>query len=159
MNDSLLRVSVAGGPGTGKLALLKSLLPILSHEFRVSEIYEFPMTVCVDLNLKEMLPEDKQYLREVLPDWAESYSPDGILRPGRQLCTKDGRRLGNAFITRELEPIPTLVLLAVWEVVTDAGNVLKMTSEEIRELFYVGDYIAHLHTIPGLRNVAHERES
>lgn len=158
MNDSLLRVAVAGGPGSGKLTLLRNLLPILSHEFRVSEIYEFPMTVCVDLTLKELLPEDKQYLQQVLPDWAESYSPDGILCPGRQLCTKDGRRLGNGFITRELEPIPTLVLLAVWEVVTDAGNVLKMTSEEIRELFYVGDYIAHPHTIPGLRNLPREPE-
>lgn len=153
MNDSLLRVSVAGGPGSGKLTLLRSLLPILSHEFRVSEVYEFPMTVCVDLNPKVMLPEDKEYLQQVLPDWAESYSPDGILCPGRQLCTKDGRRLGNAFITRELEPIPTLVLVAVWEVVTDAGNVMKMTAQEIRELFYVGDYIAHLHTISGLRNL------
>lgn len=158
MNDSLLRVSVAGGPGSGKLTLLRSLLPILSHEFRVSEVYEFPMTVCVDLTLKEMLPEDKEYLRQVLPDWAESYSPDGILCPGRQLCTKDGRRLGNAFITRELEPIPTLVLVAVWEVVTDAGNVMKMTAQEIRELFYVGDYIANLHTIPGLRNLIREPE-
>lgn len=153
MSDSLLRVSVAGGPGSGKLTLLRSLLPILSHEFRVSEVYEFPMTVCVDLNPKVMLPEDKRYLQQVLPDWAESYSPDGILCPGRQLCTKDGRRLGNAFITRELEPIPTLVLVAMWEVVTDAGNVMKMTAQEIRELFYVGDYIANLHTIPGLRNL------
>lgn len=156
MNDSLLRVSVAGGPGSGKLTLLRSLLPILSHEFRVSEVYEFPMTVCVDLNPKVMLPEDKRYLQQVLPDWAESYSPDGILCPGRQLCTKDGRRLGNAFITRELESIPTIVLVTVWEVVTDAGNVLKMTAQEIRELFYVGDYIAHLHTIPGLRNIKDE---
>lgn len=153
MKDSLLRVSVAGGPGSGKLTLLRSLLPILNHDFRVSEIYEFPMTVCVDLDLKEMLPEDKQYLQQVLPDWAESYCPDRILRPGRQLCTKDGRRLGNAFITRELEPIPALISVSVWEVVTDAGNVLKMTSDEIRELFYVGDYIARLHTIPGLRNL------
>lgn len=158
MNDSLLRVSVAGGPGSGKLTLLRSLLPILSHEFRVSEVYEFPMTVCVDLNPKVMLPEDKRYLQQVLPDWAESYSPDGILCPGRQLCTKDGRRLGNAFITRELEPIPTLVLVAVWEVVTDAGNVMKMTAQEIRDLFYVGDYIANLHTIPGLRNLIREPE-
>ena len=158
MKDLFLRVSVAGGPGSGKLTLLRSLVPILSHEFRVSEIYEFPMTVCVDLRLKERLPEDEEYLQQVLPDWAESYSPDGILCPGRQLCTKDGRRLGNAFITRELEPIPTLVLVAVWEIVTDAGNVLKMTAQEIRELFYVGDYIAHLHTIPGLRNLIRESE-
>lgn len=153
MNDSLLRVSVAGGPGSGKLTLLRSLLPILSHEFRVSEIYEFPMTVCVDLNLKEMLPEDEEYLQQVLPDWAESYSPDGILRPGRQLCTKDGRRLGNAFITREAGMVAAIISIPIWEVVTDAGNVMKMTAQEIRELFYVGDYIAHLHTIPGLRNL------
>lgn len=153
MKDSTLRVSVAGNHGSGKLTLLRSLLPILGRDFRVSEIYDFPMSVCVDLTQKEMLEEDRQYLREMLPDWAESYSPNGILCVGRQLCTKDGRRLGNAFITRELESIPTIVLVTVWEVVTDAGNVLKMTAQEIRELFYVGDYIARLHTIPGLRNL------
>lgn len=153
MKSPMLRVSVAGEHGSGKLTLLHSLLPILSHEFRVSEIYEFPMTVCVDLHLKEMLPEDEEYLKQVLPDWAESYSPDGVLRPGRQLCTKDGRRLGNAFITCEAGRVDAIISIPIWEVVTDAGNVLKMTPQEIRELFYVGDYIAHLHTIPGLRNL------
>ena len=49
--------------------------------------------------------------------------------------------------------IPAIVSIPVWEVITDAGNVMKMTAQEIRELFYVGDYIAHLHTIPGLRNL------
>lgn len=45
------------------------------------------------------------------------------------LHTKDGRKIGNAIITgRESY---------YWEITTDYGNKIKLTSEEIDELFYI----------------------
>lgn len=101
---------------------------------------------------------EEQYLREVLPDWAECYDPTGTVELNRQLCTKDGRRIGNAFVTKGAGIIPSIVAIQAWEVVTDAGNVLKLTTDEINELFYIGHYIAKPNSIPGLRNLKHESE-
>ena len=97
---------------------------------------------------------DEQFKREVLPDWAERYDPSGTLELHRQLCTKDGRRLGNAFITKigmtmsiaDFKPEPCYTVL------TDAGSKVRMIESEIRDAFYIGEYIAKSYTIPGLRN-------
>lgn len=97
---------------------------------------------------------DEQFKREVLPDWAERYDPSGTLELHRQLCTKDGRRMGNAFITK----IGTTMSIAdfkpepCYTVLTDAGSQVRMIESEIRDAFYIGEYIAKPHTIPGLRN-------
>lgn len=101
---------------------------------------------------------DEQFKREVLPDWAERYDPSGTLELHRQLCTKDGRRLGNAFITKigntmsiaDFKPEPCYTVL------TDAGSQVRMIESEIRDAFYIGEYIAKSHTIPGLRNLKRE---
>lgn len=101
---------------------------------------------------------DEQFKREVLPDWAERYDPSGTLELHRQLCTKDGRRLGNAFIIKigmtmsiaDFKPEPCYTVL------TDAGSKVRMTESEIRDAFYIGEYIAKSYTIPGLRNLKHE---
>lgn len=98
---------------------------------------------------------DKQFKREVLPDWAERYDPSETLELHRQLCTKDGRRLGNAFITKigttmsnaGFKPKPCYTVL------TDAGSQVRMIESEIRDAFYIGKYIAKSYTIPGLRNL------
>lgn len=101
---------------------------------------------------------DEQFKREVLPDWAERYDPSGTLELHRQLCTKDGRRLGNAFITK----IGTTMSIAdfkpepCYTVLTDAGSQIRMIESEIRDAFYIGEYIAKSHTIPGLRNLKRE---
>lgn len=99
---------------------------------------------------------DEQFKREVLPDWAERYDPSGSIEPGRQLCTKDGRRCGNAFVIQQGKGIPALVFIPTWEVLTDAGNKLVCTTDEIHELFYIGDYISKSYSIPGLRNQNYE---
>lgn len=98
---------------------------------------------------------DEQFKREVLPEWVTAYKPDGVVEVGRQLCTKDGRRCGNAFVLREGNGIPALVFIPTWEIITDAGNKLICTQDEINELFYIGEYISRLNSIPGLRNNPH----
>lgn len=92
---------------------------------------------------------DEQFKREVLPDWAERYDPSGTIEPGRQLCTKDGRRIGNAYVIELVGYIHG----DVWSVLTDAGNKVNMLESEIRGAFYIGDYISKSYTIPGLRNL------
>lgn len=104
---------------------------------------------------------DEQFKREVLPEWAERYDPSGTLELHRQLCTKDGRRLGNAFITKigstmsiaDFKPEPCYTVL------TDAGSEVRMTESEIHEYFYIGEYISKAYTIPGLRGITHESKS
>lgn len=98
---------------------------------------------------------DEQFKREVLPDWAERYDPSGTLELHRQLCTKDGRRLGNAFITKigfTLASIADFKPEPCYTVLTDAGSEVRMIESEIHEYFYIGEYISKAYTIPGLRN-------
>lgn len=95
---------------------------------------------------------DEQFKREVLPDWAERYDPSGTIEPRRQLCTKDGRRIGNAYVIE----LVGYVHGDVWSVLTDAGNKINMMEVEIRGAFYIGEYISKPNTIPGLRNLKHE---
>lgn len=98
---------------------------------------------------------DEQFKREVLPEWAERYDPSGTLELHRQLCTKDGRRLGNAFITKigfTLASIADFKPEPCYMVLTDAGSEVRMIESEIHEYFYIGEYISKAYTIPGLRN-------
>ena len=66
---------------------------------------------------------------------------------GSQLCTKDGRKCGNAVI---VEPV-ILVLKrsAAWIVVTDAGNEMTLTEPELQELFHFPTRKMDLRTAPG----------
>ena len=97
---------------------------------------------------------DEQFKREVLPEWAERYDPSGTLELHRQLCTKDGRRLGNAFITKigSTMSITGFKPEPCYTVLTDAGSEVRMIESEIHEYFYIGEYISKAYTIPGLRN-------
>jgi len=72
-----------------------------------------------------------------MPEWAESYNLDlkPVLRA--QLCTKDGRRMGNARITQ----IETIGEKIYYHIRTDAGNEMHMSLSEINECFWIGMYI------------------
>lgn len=74
---------------------------------------------------------------EPLLEWQVARNRDGILVPGTQLCTKDGRRMGNAHIiaTQNRD------FGRVYECLTDAGNCMTLTAKEIRTAFYIGDYV------------------
>lgn len=72
---------------------------------------------------------------EYVPEWAIGVS-DG-LQIGSQLCTRDGRRIGNARITGpEIERGDSMFNFKVWPVRTDFGNELFLTASEIEEFFY-----------------------
>jgi hypothetical protein len=53
---------------------------------------------------------------------------------GQLLCTKDGRKVGNAIITGNFRSYNT----KFYRVVTDFGNYCELTKQEIKRLFWLG---------------------
>lgn len=81
---------------------------------------------------------------EPLPGWAIGLA-HGLYVLGSQLPTRDGRRMGNAHIidTKYSEPLDQ----TVYAVLTDAGNTLRMTQEELEECFYPPKYISDVSNV------------
>ena len=72
-----------------------------------------------------------------LPGWAKERSNGEYMKIGSQLCTKDGRKIGNAFVIK----IKKYNNLIVAEVKTDIGTVLELTEQELKQYFYQPQYI------------------
>lgn len=99
------------------------------------------------------------------PDWVKG-STAGRLCTGAQLCTRDGRRMGNAVICGERRwqkktlgsaiecqhPV-TPPRLAVRPVVTDAGALMLMTDEEIAEAFWPPKWVMDPRTHSGVERL------
>ena len=79
-----------------------------------------------------------------LPDWAIARNWDYSLVPGAQLCTRDGRRTGNAhIISTENKDYPGQAgFTQVFHCLTDAGSKFVFTEQEIETAFTVGDWIS-----------------
>lgn len=79
----------------------------------------------------------------IAPYWAIRQAK-GDLEVGLQLCTKDGRKIGNAHIIGVL----TRNKGCLWTILTDAGNVVsRLTEEEIRSLFYTGCWVSSVEEV------------
>lgn len=79
-------------------------------------------------------------MNDYLPEWASRRSTDD-LEINQQLCTRDGRRIGNAVIACQVSKLQGNTVYTYWAVLTDMGTVLNLLTAEIDELFYRGDYI------------------
>lgn len=78
---------------------------------------------------------------ELLPDWAKGLNITDELVEGLQLYTKDGRRTGNAHIVEvDLNHtyVNTGITVDLYTIITDAGNYICMTTEELHSAFYLG---------------------
>lgn len=85
---------------------------------------------------------DDYYDEVLLPHWALSINIDKELALHAQLCTKDGRRVGNAFISCILNvKNKNDEVYKLYEVITDKGSLIRMHENEIHELYYIGNYI------------------
>jgi hypothetical protein len=82
-------------------------------------------------------------LNSYLPPWAIGLADPEKLQAGTQLCTRDGRRFGNAHILDSRES-RYQVGETVYSVLTDAGNLMVMSAKEIAQGFYPPRYIANL---------------
>lgn len=77
-----------------------------------------------------------------LPSWAVSRNDQGLLVVGAQLCTKDGRRTGNAHVIEIDRKTYDGWEGLVYNCLTDAGNSFKFNENEIREFFHIGPFIS-----------------
>ncbi|AID16862.1 hypothetical protein vBDshPR2C_47 [Dinoroseobacter phage vBDshPR2C] len=74
----------------------------------------------------------------LLPHWAKGLAHGDYTLPNAALPTRDGRATGNAVTVggvTSLNPDPTFL------VVTDAGNLIRCTLNEMKELFYPPEYV------------------
>lgn len=85
-----------------------------------------------------------------IPDWAVARNFGYELVAGAQLCTKDGRRTGNAhIITVRIVPVMENASRSnphgetyQFECLTDAGSKFTFNASELEEAFTIGDWIS-----------------
>lgn len=77
-----------------------------------------------------------------IPDWAVDHNFGYALVPGAQLCTRDGRRIGNAHIINTDIIAAGHVALPVFSCLTDAGSKFTFNEVELLEAFTIGDWIS-----------------
>lgn len=75
---------------------------------------------------------------DYLPVWAVGRTQGGYMTPGAQLCTRDGTKCGNGFVSY-VGPVPEVGLVA--EVFTDSGRSLILTEQEMKERFHVPRFL------------------
>ena len=125
---------------------LKTLLPVARDLMdKASFDADQPEVVAAELAMEEF-----ELSHGGLPDWAIARNWDYSLVPGAQLCTKDGRRTGNAHIIKlTLVHVPETANRhnpygehTVYECLTDAGSKFVFTEPELLEAFTIGDWIS-----------------
>ena len=82
------------------------------------------------------LLEFEEY-NNMLPEWATGKNKLKELIVGTQLCTKDGRRTGNARIISIEERYGYTVYVAK----TDVGNLMNLIESEVYSMFYIGEWL------------------
>lgn len=75
-------------------------------------------------------------IEEPLPEWAEGFT-NKYKTLNASLPTRDGRNTGNGVVIAFVEQRNTSII----KVVTDAGNILNLTDNEVEELFYKPKYV------------------
>lgn len=71
------------------------------------------------------------------PTWATGLA-NGCVQPGAQLCTRDGRAMGNAVVIGEkVERYG----VQFWPICTDAGTKTLMTDKEIADQFWPPEWL------------------
>ena len=71
----------------------------------------------------------------LLPEWASGRTDGDYTHPNASLPTKDGRRTGNAvLIGLSDRQWPDAAI--TYKIVTDAGNILRVNENELKELFH-----------------------
>lgn len=89
--------------------------------------------------------EDFEYEDYPIPEWAVGVCKgDYVL--GAQLPTRDGRRCGNAHIIH-IVPAPWDESVSVHTVLTDAGTTMKLTRNELEELFHSPMWISSVEEV------------
>lgn len=88
-------------------------------------------------------------MEDLLPPWATGLT-NNFLEVGAQLCTKDGRKIGNAVVT-EID-FSKYLDQTVATIITNAGTTILLNEAELRELFHQPQWKMDPATAPGLRS-------
>lgn len=83
---------------------------------------------------------------DLMPPWATGIA-EGYTQQSAQLCTRDGRRIGNAVVVSE----ETIRNRKFSVIVTDAGTVVRFTAAELEEAFYPPKWLTNLDTHLGFQ--------
>ena len=86
--------------------------------------------------------------RAVVPHWAVDVYK-GSLVPGTQLSTQDGRRFGNAVVVSVEEVSSLFKSWLVASLVTDIGNKIELTTEQVEAYFHEPKWVMDLSTHSG----------
>lgn len=84
-----------------------------------------------------------------IPDWAIARNFGYEIKEGTQLLTRDGRRMGNAYIVQHaMATMPELAdrnnpygEIPVFHCLTDAGSKFTMMEKELLGQFHIGDWL------------------
>ena len=88
--------------------------------------------------------ESYNEFEEPIPHWAARRSDGDYMIMGTQLCTRDGRRTGNAMV---MSVVADAHLGALALCKTDAGNTLNITEGEAKEMFHKPTLILKRHPL------------
>lgn len=77
---------------------------------------------------------------ELLPEWAEDKANGNYRHIHCALPTRDGRRTGNA-VNAGIYKNATDQHGTIYNVITDAGNIIHCSEREMDELFYPPEYV------------------
>ena len=95
------------------------------------------------------MSNEQKLAESFAPHWATGLAKNNT-DIGAQLCTKDGRKVGNAVVLAW--PVEDHGV-QVAEILTDAGTKLRMTPEELGELFHNPTFTMDTETAPGVANL------
>ncbi len=85
------------------------------------------------------------YSEVYLPSWAVAPA-NGQYTLGTHLATKDGRRIGNAHIV-EIRESKYILGLTIYMALTDAGNLVPFTAQELETVFHEPLYVSNLEEV------------
>ncbi len=94
----------------------------------------------------DMIDELQAIQDRWLPEWAIRHAAVGKWEVGAQLCTKDGRNTGNAHIV-DITPAIWKHGTDAYQIITDAGNRMVMTLQELETWYYPPRYISDASTL------------
>jgi len=84
--------------------------------------------------------DENQFFDEPLPEWASARAIPGTVEVKSVLPTRDGRHIGNGIVADIIYDVNTGE--ANFLVCTDAGNVIRLNTKEIQELFHEPKWVS-----------------
>ena len=96
-----------------------------------------------DEQTEKLLAQAEQEWANQLPPWAERLAIPDEMAVGTQLSTRDGRKIGNAWIVEKLVKWG----MELYIVRTDAGNTVRCNILELDAYFYPPKYVGRLEEI------------